>query len=135
MHHKHHQQIDDSGNAKVRDPVCGMMIDPARAAGKFDYQGQTYYFCNPGCLKKFQADPESYLTSPKPGSPVVSLSGLSTENPSDSATARSIYTCPMHPEVRQNGPDTCPKCGMGLEPEQPMVPQTTTWTCPMHPQI
>src|SRR2546430_1675018 len=63
--HENHGQPPLAGAAKpamVRDPVCGMMIDPDTAAGNFDYQGQTYYFCNPGCLKKFQASPEVYLS-------------------------------------------------------------------------
>ena len=55
--------MPDNTSNRVRDPVCGMMIDPAQAAAKFDYQGQTYYFCNPGCLKKFQAQPDVYLST------------------------------------------------------------------------
>ncbi len=62
-HHHHHADAGVSAGNKVRDPVCGMMVDPAKAAAKFDYQGKTYYFCNPGCLKKFQANPDVYLST------------------------------------------------------------------------
>ena len=90
--------------AGVRDPVCGMTVDPQRAAGSVVHQGQTYYFCSSGCVAKFQADPEKYLsseTAPEPMHPEA---------------AGVEYTCPMHPEVRQIGPGSCPKCGMALEP-------------------
>lgn len=86
---------------EVKDPVCGMMIDPADAAGTSKYKGETIYFCNPACKKKFDADPEKYLH------PVT---------PPPSPVTASTYTCPMHPEVRQNGPGVCPICGMALEP-------------------
>lgn len=83
------------------DPVCGMTVDPSSPL-RFDYQGTTYFFCNPGCRTKFSANPEQYLdksTAPEPmGDP------------------EAIYTCPMHPEVRQKGPGACPICGMALEP-------------------
>ncbi len=94
-----------NANAKVRDPVCGMMIDPAHAAGQFNYQGKTYYFCNPGCLKKFQANPAAYL-EPKPAaSPLVTIGGMAPASrsasddsrPSPPASHPSTYTCPMHP--------------------------------------
>jgi P-type Cu+ transporter len=84
----------------VRDPVCGMTVDPQKAAGSVAYQGRTYYFCSSGCVAKFQAAPQKYLDT-KPIPPA----------------ARGVeYTCPMHPEVRQIGPGSCPKCGMALEP-------------------
>src|SRR5262245_25000432 len=88
----------------VRDPVCGMTIDPARAAGQFNYRGTTYYFCNPVCRERFQADPERYLTSAHAA--VATMPG----------DIEREYTCPMHPEIRQRGPGACPKCGMALEP-------------------
>ena len=83
------------------DPVCGMTVNPATAAGKHDHNSKTYYFCSPHCLHKFSADPESVL-HPKPKAPA----------PTDVE-----YTCPMHPEVVQIGPGSCPKCGMALEPK------------------
>ena len=92
---------------EVRDPVCGMMIDPADAAGSSIYKGETIYFCNPSCKKKFDADPEKYA------GPALSPSAPAGEPAPHTGT---IYTCPMHPEVRQIGPGVCPLCGMALEP-------------------
>ncbi|MBK9314756.1 MAG: heavy metal translocating P-type ATPase [Acidobacteria bacterium] len=122
------------------DPVCGMTVDPARAAGSFEYQGETYYFCNPHCLHKFSSDPKAYLIkgSSKP-EPMVQLSGKSKSLPVISSTPAAMeveYTCPMDPEVVQKGPGACPKCGMALEPMNP-VPQLTKteYVCPMHPEI
>jgi Cu+-exporting ATPase len=107
----------------VIDPVCGMTVNPATAAGSLSHEGKTYYFCAKSCLAKFQADPERYL-APKP---VVSQPAVS---------GAAEYTCPMHPEVRQIGPGACPKCGMALEPLTHAAPQQRTeYTCPMHPQI
>src|SRR4026209_2385390 len=88
----------------VLDPVCGMTIDPAHASGEVDYRGTTYYFCNPICRARFEADPERYLDPPH-ASPAAM--------PGD---PQAEYTGPMHPEVRQRGPGACPKCGMALEP-------------------
>jgi Cu+-exporting ATPase len=82
------------------DPVCGMTVDPARAAGHVDYKGTTYHFCSQHCVHAFQADPESFLTK-------------KTEKPADMGAQ---YTCPMHPEIVQVGPGSCPKCGMALVP-------------------
>jgi Cu+-exporting ATPase len=89
--------------AKHIDPVCGMTVDPATAAGKVEHDGSTYYFCAKSCVEKFKADPERWI-KPRPA-PIV-----------DSKSQNVEYTCPMHPEVRQMGPGTCPKCGMALEP-------------------
>jgi Cu+-exporting ATPase len=84
------------------DPVCKMKVLPQTAAGHYDYQGKTYYFCATRCLERFRANPEQFLGArPKP---VETKSSIT-------------YTCPMHPEVRQQGPGSCPKCGMALEPE------------------
>src|SRR5215831_9029464 len=132
------------------DPVCGMAVDPATAAGKFDYEGETYYFCHPNCLRKFKADPQGYLNKAPQlaamGRPVVQLGGKSGSLPvmttaqpqSETRIVREDdeYTCPMDPEVVQNGPGACPKCGMALEPMTPPAPATKTeYVCPMHPQI
>ncbi|MEW6642497.1 MAG: heavy metal translocating P-type ATPase [Pseudomonadota bacterium] len=92
------------------DPVCGMSVDPATAKHRFTYRDQDYFFCSAGCRTKFEADPQTYLSrtppAPKPKRPAA--------QPVD---ADAIYTCPMHPEVRQVGPGACPICGMALEPE------------------
>lgn len=86
----------------VKDPVCGMDVNPATAKWKHTHKHHTYYFCNPKCETKFAADPEKYL-QPQ----VVS-----------EADKQKIYTCPMHPQIRQKGPGNCPICGMALEPEE-----------------
>ena len=86
--------------AGALDPVCGMRVDPEHAAAKSTYQGQSYYFCSTGCQAKFDGDPEKYL---HPGAQPEAMHAVE-------------YTCPMHPEVRQLGPGSCPKCGMALEP-------------------
>jgi len=97
---------------KEKDPVCGMLVDPRKAAGKQEYRGRTYYFCSPRCAERFQKEPERFLAAPgaggmenKPSSPVAVP-----------AAKQIRYTCPMHPEIVQIGPGTCPKCSMALEP-------------------
>jgi len=95
------------------DPVCGMRVDPARAAGRHQYRGRTYYFCNPRCRERFVADPERYLEPAR--ATVPDHAGPRPALPADPGAV--VYTCPMHPEVRQPGPGSCPKCGMALEPE------------------
>jgi Cu+-exporting ATPase len=87
---------------QVIDPVCGMTIDADTAAGSWEYGGQRYYFCNPSCEERFKVDPQRFLhPSPQEDAP---------------APPGTIYTCPMHPEVRQDHPGACPICGMALEP-------------------
>lgn len=90
-------------DTRVKDPVCGMTVDPATAEHHSEHGGQTWYFCAARCREKFEADPEHYLSEKK--EPEAAIPG-------------AIYTCPMHPEVRQQGPGDCPKCGMALEPEE-----------------
>jgi Cu+-exporting ATPase len=87
----------------AKDPVCGMTVDPAKAAGSFDYQGKTYLFCSKHCLAQFKAAPAKYAGEPRAAAPVAAPTGAK-------------YTCPMHPEVVQVGPGSCPKCGMALVP-------------------
>src|SRR5437764_14826331 len=87
----------------MQDPVCGMTVDSRHAAGTESYNGVTYAFCSPHCLEKFRADPAQY---------VATSHGTHGSTPG----AGTVYTCPMHPEVRQEGPGTCPICGMALEP-------------------
>jgi Cu+-exporting ATPase len=100
------------------DPVCGMKVDPARAAAHTEYKGKSYYFCCPGCLKKFEADPDRYL-APKPAPELIQLTKgprIPVAAPAHSGAGSSKYTCPMHPEIVQDGPGSCPICGMALEP-------------------
>jgi len=124
------------------DPICGMTVEPESAAGKFDYKGQTYYFCSVHCQKLFQTDPAKYLTAAQArqsGEP----QGHQAQHHQHYQTAaakparsETIYTCPMDPEVRQQGPGTCPKCGMALEPlDIGAAWGKTEYTCPMHPEI
>ena len=111
-----------TATATVTDPVCGMTIDPAKAVGSSSYKGQTYHFCSRGCKTKFDANPSAYTDGKRP-------------EPAP-APAGATYVCPMDPEVRQDKPGACPKCGMALEPEMVAAPATKTeWTCPMHPEI
>lgn len=113
------------------DPICGMTVSPNTAAGSFEYNGQTYYFCSKHCLAKFQAEPESFLN--KPATPMmVQPIGIQPASPSRAAG----FTCPMHPEVQDSDPGRCPKCGMALEPTTITAPkQRIEYTCPMHPEI
>ena len=123
----------------AKDPVCGMNVDPEKAAAA-EYKGSKYYFCSKSCAAKFNADPEKYL-SPKPAATVVQIGSspmpATTQAQAGArAEAQRWYICPMDPEVRQLGPGVCPKCGMALEPEVAAAPATKTeYVCPMHPEI
>ncbi len=111
------------------DPVCGMTVKPETAAGSFEYQGKTYFFCAKHCLHKFSQNPEQYLN--KPSAPTA-IQPIGITRQKDTRE----FTCPMHPEVRQVGHGSCPKCGMALEPAEFEVPkQKVEYTCPMHPEI
>ncbi len=109
----------------ARDPVCGMTVDRAKTAHRFAYQNTTYFFCCEHCLAKFSANPEAYVrattSSRKAHAPSPSA-------PAGEAVPQGTYTCPMHPEVRRQGPGSCPFCGMALEPvevgrEEPENPE------------
>ena len=91
--------------AEEKDPVCGMTVDPARAPG-VEYQGTAYHFCSKGCVTKFHADPQAYLAKSE------------AARPSAMPAPGKEYICPMDPEVRADGPGSCPKCGMALEPRE-----------------
>jgi P-type Cu+ transporter len=105
-HHGHAGEAADGAGAehRVKDPVCGMSVDPHTAKHRAAYKGHPYYFCSAGCRDKFVADPERYLD------PAVAAAKA------DPVPEGTIHTCPMHPEVRQVGPGSCPICGMALEP-------------------
>ncbi|MDP2694321.1 MAG: HAD-IC family P-type ATPase, partial [Gallionella sp.] len=102
------------------DPVCGMAVKPD-SPHHCEYSGVEYHFCSAKCLAKFQASPADYL-KPHPKELQVIKAGM-------------MYTCPMHPEIRQPAPGNCPKCGMALEPESPQAPGAIEYTCPMHPEV
>jgi len=116
----------------LKDPVCGMAVEPEKAAGSYEYDGRRYYFCARSCLEKFRADPERYLKPP----PLVAI-GISPAPPgAKPPQAAADHTCPMHPQVRQHGPGACPDCGMALEPLVAAPPETRIeYICPMHPAV
>ncbi|MEA2952260.1 MAG: P-type Cu+ transporter [Alphaproteobacteria bacterium] len=97
-----HDAPPSSGAKTAVDPVCGMTVDPHATAHRAEHQGHPYYFCSAGCRSKFVADPQKYLGGKIQAQPVAE---------------GAIYTCPMHPQIRQPGPGSCPICGMALEPE------------------
>ena len=97
-----HTNIPANERDPARDPVCDMTVDPATATHRAMHEGEGHFFCSAGCRTKFIADPDRYLG----------------ERPeSEAAIPGAIYTCPMHPQIRQEGPGSCPICGMALEPE------------------
>src|SRR4051794_28577006 len=100
--HDHAEQGPTKVQEGVRDPVCGMLVDPHTAQHRHQHEGRTYYFCSGGCLAKFKADPAKYLDKSTKSAPSV--------------PEGTVYTCPMHPQIRQVGPGSCPICGMALEP-------------------
>jgi Cu+-exporting ATPase len=91
------------------DPVCGMKVDPSKAAASVEHQGATVYFCSQGCAAKFRAAPEKYASAKPDATP---------SHPAAKTEPQGEYTCPMHPEIKQMGPGSCPKCGMALEPRE-----------------
>jgi len=107
MTHEHHEHVQHTHDhhtnhrAIATDPVCGMPVDSHTAKYRAEHDEQTYYFCSAHCHDKFVAEPNTYLT----GKP-----------PTGESMPGAIYTCPMHPEIRQAGPGSCPICGMALEP-------------------
>ncbi len=120
MNHDHHAHHDHARTccaghgasaadaaAQVKDPVCGMTVDPATTPHHAWHDGAEFHFCSAGCRTKFLADPERYLGD--------------TPRPEPGATPGAIWTCPMHPQIRREGPGTCPICGMALEPEAPTL--------------
>ncbi len=110
------------GLAAVTDPVCGMTVDPATSKHLFEHAGTAYHFCSAGCRSKFEADPAKYLaTQPAPAQPQPAAAqpqpAIAQPKPAAiPAKPGAIYTCPMHPQIRQAGPGSCPICGMALEP-------------------
>jgi Cu+-exporting ATPase len=106
MAHAHCTHPPGGTEAPVLDPVCGMRVDPAKTPHRFAFRDQDFFFCCAGCRAKFAADAEKYLAG--------AAAPATETKPQPDGT---IYTCPMHPEVRQVGPGHCPICGMALEPE------------------
>src|ERR1022692_3804390 len=117
--------------AAVKDPVCGMTVNPATAKHRLEHAGKSYYFCCSHFTEKFKANPQQSLTQPTP-SRLVTL-GAPAVHPAPAKQA--TYVCRMCPKVRQSQPGPCPTCGMALEPETPLAATHTEYTCPMHPEI
>ena len=129
MDSRSHKEMNDGtpdeNSKEVHDPVCGMSVEPDVGTPHAEHTGMKYYFCSQGCCDKFVAEPSRYAggqtAAPQP------MGGKDT---------KMIYTCPMHPEVKQPGPGACPKCGMALEPMGvPAAVPKTEYTCPMHPEV
>lgn len=104
--HASHSAPSPDTKASAKDPVCGMTVNPDTTPHHAEHEGHTYHFCAAACRQKFIAHPHMYLHGHDAPTPVV---------------PGAIYTCPMHPEVQQNGPGDCPKCGMALEPMMPSL--------------
>src|SRR5262249_11770506 len=150
-----------SSESVMIDPICGMEVEPSKAAGNHVHNGQTYFFCSHHCLAKFKEEPEKFLKSrtdeqhharvhpelrhPHPDPPPSSgqalppsrgkkKTGGSRLRGVDGEAQPVASVCPMDPEVRESKPGPCPKCGMALEPAAPPAPIVKTeYVCPMHP--
>ena len=105
------------------DPVCHMNVEPENAAGKSQHNGSTVYFCSEQCKEVFDKDPEKYP---------LEHTGRDAGHELPEANE---HVCPMHPEIKQEGPGACPECGMGLEPLEPVIITKQEYVCPMHPEI
>ncbi len=115
---EHQQQAHPHGDKNAdKDPVCGMTVDPAKAEHHSQHGGKTWYFCSSRCQSQFDEDPARYFGEEHLGEQYLD----ETSQPKESVAPGGMYTCPMHPEVRQPGPGDCPICGMALEPEQVSV--------------
>lgn len=130
-----------SASGTVLDPVCGMEISREDAVGSYVHEGEEYFFCNPSCLENFRANPNQYLSPRRAEAASAETSSsrarfLAPPGVTSAANASAIYTCPMDPEVRKEGPGACPKCGMALEPLRSTTAATRTdYVCPMHPEV
>ncbi len=151
-------KTEPSDSDSIKDPVCSMVVTEASEYHS-EHNGKTYYFCSDGCLSKFQQSPGKYLkagkqegegcccSSQKPAAPESTTEKKGccggshhghhkAARSSQGGDESAIYTCPMHPEIEQQGPGSCPKCGMALERKDiPLAATTTEYTCPMHPEI
>src|SRR5690606_39413586 len=104
--HHHHHSAAEAAAGTVKDPVCGMDVDPATAKHSRKHGGGTYFFCSPRCAEKFEADPARYLAP--------------SDEP-EAVPAGTLWPCPMDPEIVREEPGACPICGMALEPMEPSL--------------
>jgi len=104
---------------RVRDPVCGMWVDPIRAPARLEHEGVSYAFCNPRCADKFRGNPDFFLRAALAAPPAEPPAASAAAEPAPPAAG--AYTCPMHPEIVRPGPGSCPICGMALEPLAPSL--------------
>ena len=133
----HHAHVtNEAATPAFKDPVCGMTVKP-QSPHRLHYEGKAVYFCSAGCKGKFAANPAKYLVTASGGGGAASAPAMF-----EPLAAGAIYTCPMHPEVRQDKPGACPKCGMALEPEMPTLDESESpeltdfrrrfvWTLPL----
>jgi P-type Cu+ transporter len=116
-HHHHREAPEGSPSNGVKDPVCGMLVDPESSEHRQNLGGTIYHFCSAGCRSKFVADPDRYLNLPQEDPSVTRPAMGALAEPAQG----TIWTCPMHPEIRRDGPGSCPICGMALEPAEPTL--------------
>ncbi len=124
MHHHKEECHHTNEPTRFVDPVCGMSTDDEKAFNGYEHAGEQFYFCSEKCLTKFKNDPAAYRGESQEKEPQISA-----------AQSDATYTCPMHPEIEQQGPGSCPKCGMALEPLSPLPATRTEYSCPMHPEV
>ena len=125
-----HGRPGTANSAALQDPVCGMTVG-ADSPHRLSMGETEFAFCSAGCLEKFRENPGRYISAEGGGDPP-----RQEESVEEKIVHGAEFTCPMHPEIRQVGPGSCPKCGMALEPIAVAVPVARTeWTCPMHPEV
>ena len=135
-----HETESTNGTGKVLDPVCGMEV-PADTSLRAIHEGKDYRFCSRHCLERFESDPERYVEPDREekadgDAAVACCDEHAAQSSQTPGVGGAAYACPMHPEVREQKPGACPKCGMALEPDHADVPRTRVeYTCPMHPEI
>ncbi len=122
-----HSPGDQASPEAVLDPVCGMRVDPRETAAHADHQGRTYYFCCQSCAGRFVEDPDRFLDPARGAGP--------SRHEAQQASGQTLYTCPMHPEIRAGKPGACDACGMALEPLTALSRTRTEYICPMHPEV
>jgi len=132
-HHHDHDHDGASHSDQAIDPVCGMKVDKARPAATHDHLGKTWYFCSAHCATAFKAHPEQFAH--QQGARAHDHGNHKHGEAAHQVSGGAMYSCPMHPEVRQDKPGDCPKCGMALVREAGAASVPTGYTCPMHPEI